>query len=87
MLFFDQPVGTGFSFTESKEGYATNVTQSSAQLYTGLVQFFKMFPWLHNNEFYVAGESYAGKYIPCLGNEITERNKKESFKINLKVNN
>lgn len=86
MLFIDQPVGTGFSYTDPS-GYLKNVTQTSKQLFIALTQFLKMFPWLQKVEFYVTGESYAGKYIPSLGYEIYQENEsyKNEFQINLKV--
>ena len=38
-----------------------------------------------NNEFFIAGESYAGIYIPLLASEIINYNRKiDDHKINLK---
>lgn len=83
MLFIDQPVGTGYSYTDP-DGYCKNITQTADQLYIALKQFFELFPWLQTNDFYITGESFAGKYIPAIGNTIYERNKEEEFVINLK---
>lgn len=83
IIFIDNPVGTGFSFTDSPDGYASNVTQVSKQLYNGMVQFLKLFPWLQDVPLYIVGESFAGKYIPGIGYEIHEQNKESYFKINL----
>lgn len=84
MIFFDQPVGTGFSFTDR---YTKNVTQFSKHMHNAMMQFFRMFPWLQQNEFFITGESYAGKYIPGLAHEIFEQNElnENEFPINLKV--
>lgn len=84
ILFIDNPVGTGFSFTDAG-GYCQNITQVAQQLYSGMRQFFQLFPWLASNPFYITGESFAGKYIPAMGFEIYERNKVEDFQINLQV--
>lgn len=84
LLFIDNPVGTGFSFTDPN-GYCKNIPQVAKQLYSGLSQFFHLFPALASNPFYITGESYAGKYIPAIGYEIFERNKIENFQINLQV--
>lgn len=84
MLYVDNPVGSGFSYTDS-EGYAKDMGDVATDMYTALVQFFKLFPWLRKNEFFIAGESYAGRYIPAIGNTIFEKNKVENFQINLQV--
>lgn len=84
LLFIDNPVGTGFSYTDP-DGYCQNITQVGEQLYIGLKQFFQLFPWLQPSAFFITGESFAGKYIPSVGNAIWEGNKEEDFMINLQV--
>lgn len=74
MLYIDNPVGTGFSYTNG-DGYATNTQQTSSQLHIALVQFLKLFPEYQLSPFFVSGESYAGKYIPAIGFEIYKNNK------------
>jgi len=69
MLYIDNPVGTGFSFADDA-GYARNEDQVAENLLNALVQFFTLFPDLKANEFYLTGESYAGKYIPALASRI-----------------
>ena len=61
VLYIDQPAGTGFSFTDKEEGFATNQEDVARDLYEALQQFYKLFPHLNKNELYVTGESYAGK--------------------------
>ncbi|KAM3964765.1 venom serine carboxypeptidase [Aphomia sociella] len=70
LLFIDNPVGTGFSFTDDDRGYATNQTTIGENLYAGLQQFMTIFPELRKAPLIVAGESYAGKHIPSLGVQI-----------------
>lgn len=82
VLYIDNPVGTGFSFT--KNGYVHNQTQVGEHLYQALKQFFLLFPQLQTNEFFVTGESYAGKYVPAVAHTIHKHNQKGQFKINLK---
>lgn len=69
VLFFDNPVGTGFSFAND-EGYARNEDDVSENLYNALLQFFELFPILKGNDVYLTGESYAGKYVPALAYKI-----------------
>ena len=61
MIYIDQPAGTGFSFTDDDKGYAKNQYDVSRDLYEALVQFYTLFPEMLNNDFYVTGESYAGR--------------------------
>ncbi|XP_030744976.1 venom serine carboxypeptidase-like [Sitophilus oryzae] len=82
VLYVDQPVGTGFSYT-SQGGYVQNQTILGVYLYNVLIQFFQLFPQLQSNTFFIAGESYAGKYIPSIGNVISKRNINAKIKINL----
>lgn len=82
VLYIDNPVGTGFSFTNG--GYAQNETIVGEGIYQALKQFFLLFPELQKNEFYVTGESYAGKYIPATAHTIHKHNQKSEFQINLK---
>lgn len=86
LLFVDNPLGTGFSFTESRDMYVTNQTTVGLNMYNTLLQFFELFPNLKTNEFYVTGESYAGKYVPATAYTIHVQNQKASSskKINLK---
>ena len=61
MLYIDQPAGTGFSFTDDPRGYANNQYDVARDLYQALSQFYKVFPERLGSDFYVTGESYAGK--------------------------
>ncbi|XP_065202873.1 venom serine carboxypeptidase-like [Planococcus citri] len=82
VLYIDNPIGTGFSFTDGY--YVTTQLEVGQHLFDALTQFFKMFPELRKNKFFISGESYAGKYLPALGYEIYKRNPKTPFPINLK---
>ncbi|XP_018320252.2 venom serine carboxypeptidase-like [Agrilus planipennis] len=81
VIYIDNPVGTGYSFTNG--GYAKNETAVGNDLYEALVQFFQLFPKLQNNKFFIAGESYAGKYVPAIGYTIHKNNPTAKVKINL----
>lgn len=83
VIYIDNPVGTGFSFTDNDAGYSTNEVEVGANLYTSLIQFFTLFPHLKKNDFFISGESYAGKYVPALGYAIHQNNPTARQKINL----
>lgn len=82
MLYVDQPVGAGYSFTENEAGYARNMTDVGRDMLEFLQQFFTLFGDLAENEFYLSGESYAGKYVPTIGATIHENIYSMRVKIN-----
>ncbi|KAL3279163.1 hypothetical protein HHI36_016677 [Cryptolaemus montrouzieri] len=85
ILFIDNPVGTGYSFTK-EGGLPHDEIQIGEELYEALRQFFELFPELRKNDFFVAGESYAGKYVPIISDKISRANYDlpNSLRINLK---
>ena len=85
VIYIDNPVGTGFSFTMLDKCYAQTQENVATDLYDALTQFFVMFPNIAKNDFYVTGESYAGKYVPALAHRIHLLNPTATAKINLKV--
>ncbi|XP_065285799.2 probable serine carboxypeptidase CPVL isoform X2 [Dermacentor albipictus] len=70
MLYVDNPVGAGFSFTWNDNGYARDQRHVARDLHEALQQFFTLFPRFATNDFYVAGESYAGKYVTAVAHLI-----------------
>ncbi|XP_003430729.1 probable serine carboxypeptidase CPVL isoform X2 [Ornithorhynchus anatinus] len=84
MIYIDNPVGTGFSFTTDNRGYAVNQDDVARDLYSALTQFFQLFPEYQKNDFYATGESYAGKYVPAISHFIHTHNPTAKLKINLK---
>jgi vitellogenic carboxypeptidase-like protein len=84
LLFIDQPVGTGYSFTKSEEGYVTNEDEVARDLYEMLTQFFVIYHEYASSPFYVTGESYGGKYVPAIVYKIHVENPQAKAKINLK---
>lgn len=86
VLYIDNPVGCGFSFTDNEAGYLTNQVDVGKYLLEALVQFYEIFPELRPNRFYLTGESYAGKYIPAYAYTIykNRNNPDPKRRINLK---
>ncbi|KAG8247807.1 hypothetical protein J6590_054024 [Homalodisca vitripennis] len=83
LLFIDQPVGTGYSFTR-RGCYAENEKEVGKELYYAVVQFFQLFPYFRRNKFFITGYSYAGHFIPALGYTIHKNNPDAEVKINLR---
>ncbi|KAH8273138.1 hypothetical protein KR018_006300 [Drosophila ironensis] len=70
LIYIDNPVGTGFSFTDSDEGYAKNERDVGRNLHEAVMQLYELFEWSNSSGFWVTGESYAGKYVPALAYHI-----------------
>ncbi|XP_034234934.1 venom serine carboxypeptidase-like [Thrips palmi] len=70
MLYFDNPVGTGYSFTGSPDGLSKTVGEISRSLIEALRQFFVMFPGQRTRDLYIAGESFGGKMATALAHAI-----------------
>lgn len=76
MLFLDQPFGTGFSDpveTESRGGYLHTLENTAKVVVQFLYEYAKVFPEIRNTKIYLAGESFAGQYIPHVWQELKNR--------------
>ncbi|CAJ2678472.1 unnamed protein product [Trifolium pratense] len=85
MLFLESPVGVGFSYSNTTSDYeqlGDDLTANDA--YNFLHNWFLKFPSYRTKTFYIAGESYAGKYVPELAELIHDSNKDPSLYIDLK---
>ncbi|CAG8450261.1 9263_t:CDS:10 [Diversispora eburnea] len=71
IIFLDQPLNVGYSYGSG----ATNSFTAAVDVYAFLQLFFKEFPKYAELDFHIAGESYAGHYIPAMATEIHENNK------------
>ncbi|KAF4507214.1 hypothetical protein G6O67_005877 [Ophiocordyceps sinensis] len=67
IIFLDQPVNTGFSYS-SRE--VSTTAAASKDVYALLTLFFYEFPQYAKQDFHIAGESYAGHYIPIFAQDI-----------------
>ncbi|CAI0411689.1 unnamed protein product [Linum tenue] len=75
LLFLESPAGVGFSYSNTTADYYTAGDNSTAEdSYTFLINWFERFPQYKHRDFYIAGESYAGHYVPQLSQIIYERN-------------
>ncbi|PIA43592.1 hypothetical protein AQUCO_01900174v1 [Aquilegia coerulea] len=87
ILYVESPAGVGFSYSKTTSDYNTTGDLRTAQdSYVFLINWFKRFSQFKNNDFYIAGESYAGFYIPELADLIIHNNlhAHSSSKIKLK---
>jgi len=86
VLFLESPAGVGFSYSNKSSDYATNGDKrTAADNYLFLVNWLERFPEYKNSDFFIAGESYAGHYVPQLAHTILYHNKRANKAIiNLK---
>ncbi|KAF2070476.1 hypothetical protein CYY_008201 [Polysphondylium violaceum] len=86
VLYIDQPVGTGLSYTLDDSGLATNDLELEQNFYQFIQYFLTIFSNYKSNPFFMSGESYAGHYIPHYANYIVTMNKNSNnntFPINI----
>ncbi|XP_071785097.1 lysosomal protective protein-like [Asterias amurensis] len=69
VIFLESPAGVGFSYNENKN-YSTDDDQTAENNLLALKDFFQKFQNMASNEFFIAGESYAGIYIPTLAVKV-----------------
>ncbi|GLT75113.1 hypothetical protein SLA2020_468620 [Shorea laevis] len=85
MLFLESPIGVGFSYSNTSTDYNNLGDAFTANdAYTFLHKWFLKFPSYRTRTFYIAGESYAGKYVPELAELIIDKNNDPSLHIDLK---
>ncbi len=84
-LYIESPAGVGYSYC-TVEGACQHTDTSTAQdNLAAIISFFAAYPELKTNDFWLAGESYAGIYVPSLAYAIYNYNvKNPSTAINLK---
>merc|ERR1712000_569123 len=67
VIFLDQPVNVGYSYSGSS---VSNTVAAGKDVYALLTLFFHQYPEYAEQDFHIAGESYAGHYIPVFTSEI-----------------
>ncbi|KAJ9159383.1 hypothetical protein P3X46_024891 [Hevea brasiliensis] len=71
IIFLDAPVGTGFSYATTLEGYEIGDLSSIAQTYEFLRKWLLAHPKFVFHPLYIAGDSYSGIIVPMLVQDIT----------------
>jgi carboxypeptidase C (cathepsin A) len=81
MVFLEQPVGVGFSYSDNKDDYHIGDDQAAKDNLATIRGFLTKFPEFANSPLYITSESYGGHYMPTLAdaiinyNDATESNK------------
>ncbi|XP_022762411.1 serine carboxypeptidase-like 18 [Durio zibethinus] len=74
IIFVDEPVGTGFSYSQNSEDYYISDTGSAHQLHLFIRKWLKEYPKFINNPFFIASDSYSGIIAPIVAQEIFDGN-------------
>jgi carboxypeptidase C (cathepsin A) len=73
IFFLDQPVGVGFSYAD--HGEVVETTEDAAKnVHAFITIFFETFTQFSGRPLHLAGESYAGRYLPVFASEVVDRN-------------
>ena len=67
-------MSVGFSYSEDPADYVTGDAATAADGYAFLLGFFARFPQFAAAPFWIAGESYAGHYVPQLVSAVLDGN-------------
>lgn len=87
LLFVDQPVGTGYSYSDAPGDTVHDEAHVAEDMYYFLQGFMAEHPELVGRDFYVTGESYAGHYVPAIAHRIAVDGRfgaHDDFPINLR---
>ncbi|PNW82448.1 hypothetical protein CHLRE_06g279400v5 [Chlamydomonas reinhardtii] len=74
MIFVDQPIGTGFSYSNDGRDRVFDEGRVGRDMLDFLYEFYRAHPEVAENPFYVTGESYAGHYVPAVSSAIYRAN-------------
>lgn len=72
IIYLDSPAGVGFSYADNTSAYVTGDIQTAKDTHGFLLKWFEQYPEFVNNPFYIAGESYAGVYVPTLASNVVQ---------------
>eukprot|EP00898_Chlorokybus_atmophyticus_P003175 jgi/Chlat1/3859/Chrsp26S00302 len=75
MIFVDQPIDTGFSYSQDPRDVVTDEEGVAEDMYDFLQEFLAVHTEVADRDFYITGESYGGHYVPAVANRIYTGNK------------
>jgi carboxypeptidase C (cathepsin A) len=79
MVFLEQPVGVGFSYSNNDDDYRIGDEQAAKDNLETILQFMEKFPHFNKSSIFITSESYGGHYMPTLANEIINYNDAQEY--------
>lgn len=79
MIFLEQPVGVGYSYSNNQADYKMDDKQSAQDNLQTILGFLEKFPHFveNKNKIYITSESFGGHYMPQLAQEIFSYNENQ----------
>ncbi|QDZ19216.1 serine carboxypeptidase [Chloropicon primus] len=84
MIFVDQPINTGFSYSQDDRDEVYTEKTVAADMVDFLTEFLAAYPQYADRDLFITGESYAGHYVPAVTHGIWMANKNGGKQLNLK---
>ncbi|XP_030497220.2 serine carboxypeptidase-like 20 [Cannabis sativa] len=72
IIYLDSPAGVGLSYSKNSSDYKTGDKKTALDSHIFLLKWFELYPEYLKNPFFIAGESYAGVYVPTLAYEVVK---------------
>uniref|UniRef100_A0A8C1GYJ7 Carboxypeptidase n=1 Tax=Cyprinus carpio TaxID=7962 RepID=A0A8C1GYJ7_CYPCA len=82
VLFVDNPVGTGYSYTDTEDALAKDVAMVASDMMVLLKSFFSLKTEFQSIPFFIFSESYGGKMAAAISLELTKAVQAGSIKCN-----
>jgi carboxypeptidase C (cathepsin A) len=79
MVFLEQPVGVGFSYSDNKDDYKIGDDQAAQDNLATILAFFDKFPHFNHTALYLTSESYGGHYMPTWADAIMKFNDAQEY--------
>jgi vitellogenic carboxypeptidase-like protein len=84
-MIFEHPLSVMLSVARDEADIPKSVEQGIHQLYRALLNFMALHPEIARNPIILAGESYAGTYLPLLAREIVQGNERGLAELDLRA--
>jgi carboxypeptidase C (cathepsin A) len=79
MVFLEQPVGVGFSYSDNKDDYKIGDDQAAQDNLATVLAFFDKYPHFNHTSLFITSESYGGHYMPTWADAIIKYNDAQEY--------